>query len=275
MNKWTKRRSVVLTFVLFGLALGALSCAQLNTLMNQASSLTPPKVALKQVTLAQAPSEKLLTAHFCPRVLDQQFHMGIAGELACSQFFGRAPDPQAMKVVFEARLSVANPNRVPLPLSSVLVAVNVFPGAQQSELGATCVSLCSPDDPQCGRHDANACPSNATDVTKRADVERALGRLVIAEGARLATGQPLGIKPPQVLAGSELEVVVRLALDPQQLLPVLEQFAKQAAGQLREGKQLSLAIPYQLSGNVFTGQLGTAGVLSAPFGPIDGRFELH
>ncbi|MET0387340.1 MAG: hypothetical protein ABW321_15335 [Polyangiales bacterium] len=270
--KWTKTQKLR-TGALCAVALGFLGCAQLNSIVSKATQLQPPKVELKSVELAQAPNERALTAHFCPKVLDDRFHMGIAGELACTGFFGRAPDAQALKFAFDVRLSVGNPNRVPLPLSSVLMAVNVFPGAHESQLGATCVSLCSPNDPKCGGHDPNACPADATDITKRDDVANALGKLVIAEGARLATGQPLGIKPPQVVANSSLDVVVRLALDPQQLVPILAQFANQAADQLREGKPLGLSIPYEMKGNVFTGPMGSAGVISAPFGPVSGTWQ--
>jgi hypothetical protein len=248
-------------------------CAELNHMLANGIPLKPPTVTLKDVALVQVPSQRSLTAHFCPRVVNDRLHLGLAGELACSQFFGRTPDAQAMKVAFDMRLSVTNPNHVPLPLSSVLMAVNVFPGAQQSELGATCVSLCSPDDPQCGARDANACPTGATNITQRGEVAQALGKLVIAEGARLATGEPLGIKPPQVVASSTLEVVVRLTLDPQQVLPLLQQFANQAADDLRAGKPLNLSIPYSMNGTVFTGPMGSIGVLSAPFGPISGTWE--
>jgi hypothetical protein len=199
--------------------------------------------------------------------------MGMAGELACSQFFGRVPDTQALKIGFDIRLSVANPNRVPLPLSSVLLAINVFPGAQQSALGAACVSLCSPNDPQCGGRDANACPSGATDVTKRAEIAQSLGKIVIAEGARLASGEALGVKAPQVLASSTLDVVVHVSLDPQQLMPILQQLANQSGDQLREGKPLSLSIPYSMTGTLFTGPMGSVGVLSAPFGPTSGTWQ--
>ncbi len=257
------------------LMLSLSSCAQLSSLLNTAAALQPPSVSLKEVTLAQAPSQQVLTAYFCPRVLSSRLNLGAASDLICRPFFGAPPPPEQTKISFDVRLNVQNPNQIPIPLASALTAVNVFPGQQQSQLGAVCVSMCNPSDPACGAQDPHACPANATDVTSRAEIAQALGRMVIAEGARLASGEPLGIKAPQVLASSSIDVIVRLAFDPQQLLPLLEQLAGQVAEQLRQGQRLSFAIPYALSGTLFTGDLGTAGVLSAPFGPIEGTWQLQ
>ncbi|MET0340758.1 MAG: hypothetical protein ABW252_07135 [Polyangiales bacterium] len=257
----------------FAGVLAVAGCAQLQSVLNAAVQLVPPQVALQEVALAQTPSQQSLRAYFCPRVLSEQLSLGgTASNLLCSQFFGAAPAADALKVAFDVRLNVKNPNRVPLPLSSILTAVNVYPGQQGSELGAACASLCSPEDPACGAKDANACPSTATDITNRAEIAQALGKMVIAEGARLATGQTLGVKAPEVLADQSLDLVVRLSLDPMRLLPVMQQFAKQAVNELKQGKAVNFAIPYQLNGNVFTGAMGSAGTLTAPFGPIDGNW---
>jgi hypothetical protein len=251
-------------------------CDVLRSVVGTALDIQPPQVALQEVALAETPSQQSLRAYFCPRVLTEQLSLGgTAANLLCGQFFGRAPAAEQMKVAFDVRLNVKNPNRIPLPLSSILTAVNVFPGQQQSELGAACVSLCSPQDPACGARDRNACPSDATDVTQRAEIAQALGKMVIAEGARLASGAALGVKAPEVLADSNLDVVVRLSLDPMRLLPVMQQFARQSVDELKQGKAVSFAIPYQLQGNVFTGAMGSAGTLTAPFGPLAGSFTPH
>ena len=248
-------------------------CDVLRSVVNTAVNLQPPQVALQEVALAETPSQQSLRAYFCPRVLTEQLSLGgTAANLLCGQFFGRAPAAETMKVAFDVRLNVKNPNRIPLPLSSILTAVNVFPGQQQSELGAACASLCSPDDPACGPKDRNACPVDATDITQRAEIAQALGKMVIAEGARLASGASLGVKAPEVLADSNLDLVVRLSLDPLRLLPVMQQFARQSVNELKQGMPVSFAIPYQLQGNVFTGAMGSAGTLTAPFGPLAGSF---
>lgn len=258
---------------LCALAVAFSSCAQLNTLLANAAALQAPTVSLKQVALAATPTQRALTAYFCPRVLRERLNLGVASDLICTQAFGGAPSQDALKVAFDIHLSVQNPNRVPVPLSSVLTSINVFPGAQESQLGAACVSLCSSEDARCAAKDRNACPVDATDITQRAEIAQALGKMVIAEGARLATGEPLGVKAPEVLANGALDVVVRLGFDPQQLLPILQRVAGDAASQLRDGKPISLAIPYKLAGNLFTSNMGSAGVLSAPFGPIDGTWQ--
>jgi hypothetical protein len=249
-------------------------CAQLQSLLGAVGPMIQaPAVSLKEIALAQAPSQKALSAYFCPRVLQTKLNLGVAGELACRGFFGAPPSTDQLKVSFDVRVNVANPNQIPIPLASALTAINVFPGQQQSQLGAVCVSMCGPQDPACAPQDQHACPTSATDITNRAEIAQALGKLVVSEGARLATGEPLGITAPQVSAANNLDVVVRLAFDPQQLLPILEQFAEQAVEQLKQGQMATLAIPYALNGTLFTGNLGTAGVLSAPFGPLSGTWQ--
>jgi hypothetical protein len=261
-------RSVVL-----GAAFLLGSCTQLNALLASSAALKAPSVTLKQVSLAETPSQKRFAAYFCPRVLKERMNLGMAADLICSRSFGPPAPTEQMKVSFDVQLSVQNPNQIPIPLASALTSVDVFPGAQESQLGAVCVSLCAPDDPQCSGQDARACPANATDVTQRNQVVQAIGKMLIAEGARLATGQPLGLEAPKVAASSALDVVVRVGFDPQQLLPVLQQLAGNAASQLQQGQPIKLSIPYSLAGTMFTGSMGTAGVLSAPFGPVNGSFD--
>jgi hypothetical protein len=262
-----------LSLIVLTLSLLTSGCAQLSSILAGAAAIKVPGVSLKQVSLAETPSQRMLAAYFCPRVLKERLNLGVAADLICTQSFGPALPTEQMKVSFDVQVTVQNPNQIPIPLSSALTSVNVFPGAQQSQLGAVCVSMCQPDDPQCGAKDANACPAGATDITQRAEVAQALGRMVIAEGARLATGEPLGIKAPQVASGGALDVVLRIGFDPQQLLPILQQLASQAANELKQGHGINLSIPYTLSGHVFTGNLGSAGILSAPFGPISGTFQ--
>lgn len=260
--------------VLAGAVLMMLSgCPALQAALENYAKIDPPKVTLQGISLADTPTQRSLSAYFCPKLLRERAGLSIGADLLCSQFFGPAPAMDALKLGFDVRLGVQNPNKVPLPLSSILSAITVFPGQQQGELGAACVSLCSPEDPECGQRDQNACPTGATDVTNAADVQAAFGKLLLGEGARLATGEGLGVKPPKVIAESALDVVVRFSLAPERLVPVLEQFARQSVGELQAGRMPSFAIPYQMRGNVFTGPLGSAGQLSAPFGPIDGLFE--
>jgi hypothetical protein len=266
-------RDVSAWIALGALGLTATGCESVEAALESALTLEAPKVALQEVSLAEAPSQQLMRAYFCPRVLSESTPLGLGAELACGQLFGSAPSTEQMKVAFDVRLAVTNPNRVPLPLSSILSTISVSPGQQQSELGSACVSLCSPDDPECGARDAHACPAEATDVTQASEVAQSLGKLLIGEGARLASGQGLGLEAPEVIAQGTLEVVVRFALDPQRLVPVMLQLAKQSARELQQGQPVTFAIPYQLKGVVFSGSLGSAEPLSAPFGPIDGSFQ--
>ena len=48
-----------------------------------------------------------------------------------------------MTVSFNLRFHIANPNQVPLPVASALVATTLFPAATSQKLGAVCVTLCA------------------------------------------------------------------------------------------------------------------------------------
>jgi hypothetical protein len=65
-----------------------------------------------------------------------------------------------------------------------------------------------------------------------------------------------------VVAGSQLDVVARLAVTPEALLPAMEQLARQSVNELKAGRKLSFEIPYNLEGTVF-GDAGSLGRVAA------------
>ena len=91
-------------------------------------------------TLARAPSERLLAAYYCPQFVSAPLG---AGALICQRAFGAPPPPAAMMVSFDLRFHIANPNQVPVPVASALVATTLFPAASSQKLGAVCVTLCA------------------------------------------------------------------------------------------------------------------------------------
>jgi hypothetical protein len=169
---------------------------------------------------------------------------------------------------------VANPNQVPLPLSEILTAVTLFPGAAQQNLGAVCFRLCDPGDAACrAGQDPNACRNARGDIRTLGDFPQALANLLLAEGVSAAAGQRPQFQAPRVLAGSSIAVVARFMLAPETLVPILEQLARQSTSELRAGRELSFAVPYRLEGTIFA-NAGSLGRVAAGFGPSAGQWAL-
>jgi hypothetical protein len=258
-------------FVVFAVLLGSLSGCPLLEPMAPATiaDIKPPQVTFRGATLVRAPSQKLLAAYYCPELVN----IPIGRELVCSQFFGPRPDPAAMTVAFDLTFHIANPNRIPLPLASVLAAATVFPGGADAKLGAVCLSLC-PEGAACSGPSPGACEASSRDIRSMNDfVNNTIPQLLIAGGLALAQGQTPTFVAPQVVASSELEVIARYAFGPQQLLSVLRQLAVQSEGQLRSGNVPTFTIPYRLEGTIWF-DAGSLGRIAVGWGPTQGVFAL-
>jgi hypothetical protein len=249
------------------------SCAGLDQLLGS-GLIQPPEVKFLGATLVKAPSQYDLSAYYCPRVIQERVGIGAAANLICSRLFGRPPDTSAMQIEFDLGFQVANPNRLPLPLSEVLTALTVFPDRSNQSLGAVCLRMCEPGDARCqGGADSGGCREAPGDIKTVKDFPNALGQLLVARGVAAAGGQPAGFTAPKVLSGASVDVTARLGLLPGALLPVMEQLARQSVDQLRAGKPISAEIPYRVEGTVF-GDLGSLGRVAAGFGPAAGTWPI-
>jgi len=253
------------------LALSSTSCAELQALL-QAGALTPPTVTFRGAHLVRSPSRRQMSAFYCPRVAQSQ--LGIAAGALCGGLFGVPPPQQDMTLGFDLQFAVANPNNVPLPLSEILTAVSLFPGASQQNLGAVCVRLCAPGDAACqaGR-DPNACRSGRSDIKSLSDFPQAVANLLVSEGLSAAAGAPLKFEAPKVLSASSLDVVARFSLTPEALIPIFEQLARQSVSELKAGRELSFNVPYKMEGTVFA-DAGSLGRIAAGFGPSSGDWAI-
>jgi hypothetical protein len=256
------------------LALPALgSCAGLDQLLG-AGIISPPDVKFLGANLVQSPSQLDLSAYYCPKLLRERAGLGTVADFACSRAFGRAPDASAMQFGFDLRFQVKNPNQVPLPLAEILTALAVFPGASTQNLGAVCLKLCDPGDASCfGGADQRGCQSSQSDIKSLSDFPGAVANMLLARGISAAGGQPAGFRAPRVTAASTLEVVARLGITPEAMLPAMEQLARQSVGELKAGRKLSFEIPYKVEGTVF-GDAGSLGRVAAGFGPVSGAWPL-
>jgi hypothetical protein len=265
----SSRRSII---ALALLALPSLSCATLQELLAQGAGLMPPGVTFQGAQLVRSPSRRQISAFYCPRVARGQIPFG--ADLVCSQFFGGAPAQQDMALGFDLHFQVANPNKIPLPLSEILTAITLFPGAAQQNLGAVCFRMCAPGDTVCrAGTDPSACRNAAGDIKTLADFPQAVGNMLLAQGLGAAGGAPVRFEAPKVLAGSAVDVVARFSLAPETIIPILEQLARQSVSELKAGRELSFAIPYNLLGTVFA-DAGSLGRVAAGFGPSAGQWNL-
>jgi hypothetical protein len=229
-------------------------------------------VTFEGATLVQSPSSRAYAAYYCPDLINAP--LGTSG-VVCQQFFGRRPSATAMQVAFDLHFHIANPNQVPVPLASALAAATVFPAAGNEKLGALCISLCPPDVASCvGGLSTSACEASSRDVHSMADfVDKSLPALLISTGVAIANGQTPTFTLPPVTAASELDVTVRYAFGPEQLLAIMRDLAAQSVSQLKKGQVPNLAIPFRLEGTVFF-DAGSLGRFAVGWGPTTGTWQL-
>jgi hypothetical protein len=257
------------------LALGSLagSCAQLGLPpLAGAVPVSRPSVTFAGATLVRAPSTRELAAHYCPELVSAPL---VAGSFLCRQAFGPPPPPAAMMVSFDLRFHVSNPNQVPLPLASALVATTLFPATSAEKLGAVCVTLCADGAAGCtGAPAPGACEASSRDVRSLADfANNALPQLLIANGVALANGEPPSFTLPPIAASSQADVTVRYSFGPEQLLAVMRDLAAQSVGELKAGRAPTFTIPYRLEGTVWF-DAGSIGRIAVGWGPAEGTWTL-
>ena len=168
------------------LGLALLSCDQLDSLASQAGSaveeVEPPSAALGTVELMAQPSTEQLVAWFCPDLL---------ASYLCTPVIGPRPEKSKLRFSFELVFDLGNPNGFPVPTIEMLIALSVFEGRDEAELGALCVSFCDPEAEQCDGGAATAeeaCRAPDVNISDLDDYEPSVDDLIeIATG--LATGE--------------------------------------------------------------------------------------
>jgi hypothetical protein len=235
-------------------------------------SVTPPKVTFAGATLVRAPSQQALAAYYCPELVTAPFG---SSSFLCQQAFGRRPAPAELTVSFDLAFHVANPNQIPLPFASALVATTLFPATTGEKLGAVCVALCPDGATGCtGQAPPGACEASSRDVRSLNDfANNVLPQLLIANGIALAAGQPPQFSLPPIAASGQADVTVRYSFGPEQLLAVLRELASQSVGELKAGRAPTFTIPYKLEGTVWF-DAGSFGRITAGWGPASGTWTL-
>ena len=235
-------------------------------------AVQPPVLTFERVDLARTPSAAQLAAYYCPDLVSAPLG---GGPLLCQGLFGVRPAPATMAVDFDVSFKVTNPNQVPLPLSSLLTAVTVFPAASNQKLGAACVSFCPAEAPNCATAGSNptACQASSHDIHSLSDYAAAATPLLIVSGVEGAAGQLPSLLAPRLAPASDLQVVARMSLQPSELLAAMRQLAAQSVDDLKRGQPPTFVVPYRLEGTVWF-DAGAVGRVAVNWGPTEGAFTL-
>ena len=244
------------------LILGGMGCASLGLGSGRnALNVDPPGVSIVQVRLAEMPSNKELASYYCAQYL---------GPLVC-RAFGPVPSISDMHFAFDVELEFRNRNPVPLPIVQSLFAFTAFPEASTvSNLGAVCLSFC--EDPDHCEQDADACISDDPEIRDAKDFANAAADFLfsVALGEREFSDLRVRTIPPN----DQTRMVVRLGIDPVQMVDLIAKLAKDDIDRIRQGKLPELAIPYRIEGTAWV-SVESFGRLATGFGPVNGQWRLR
>jgi len=240
------------------------SCATLASLGLTDASHAPtgieaPRVSVAEVRLTDAPTDQALASFYCQRHVP-----ALASQLVC-RAFGPLRTERDLRFAFDVELEVQNPNTVPLPVVQALVAFTAYPNENSQELGAVCASFCE-DPSSCAQDAAGACESDAPQIRDLSSFAGAsVGFL-----RRVATGESSleDLRIRTVAPGETTRVVVRLELDSNQVLGLIERAGEDAIDQVRQGQQPRFAIPYRIEGSAWV-EVEGFGRFAAGFGPYE------
>lgn len=266
--------------------LGLTGCDLLNKAAEaSAETAEPPTATFNRVALTEQPTNNQLASYFCLDFTPNPGGLFDIEEL-CVDFFGPIPTKADLKFSFDLVFDLGNPNSFPIPLVELLLALDVFKGADQAELGAICVSFCNPED--------GTCPDDPLDACRPADKEiRGIEDFVptaddLLELARKAiTGELFDDENLQfryipardedcgeeVCPDGQLEAHIRFDLGIDATLKVLTVVANDSIDDLIAGRSPSFDIPYGMVGTLFF-DVPVLGRFAIEFGPIEGVFSL-
>ncbi len=220
----------------------------------------PPKVSIASVRVADMPSNRALASYYCAQYL---------GPLIC-RAFGPVAKTSDIDFAFDVELELQNASKVPMPLVQTLFAFTAFPEVQgKQNLGTVCLSFC--EDPSNCRQTADACVSDEPEIKDMRDFAGAAAGFLIATavGERKLSDLRVRTIPPN----DRLRMVVRLGLDPVQMVGLIRQFAKGEVDRIRRGETPELTVPYQIEGTAWV-SVESLGRLATGFGPAAGEWRL-
>jgi hypothetical protein len=94
--------------------------------------------------------------------------------------------------------------------------------------------------------------------------------IATAVGERKLSDLRIRTVPPN----ERLKMVVRLGLDPTQMVGLIRQYARAEIDRIKEGRIPELRIPYQIEGTTWV-SVESLGRLASSFGPTTGEWQLE
>jgi hypothetical protein len=220
-----------------------------------------PGVAVAEVRLAQMPDRKKLGAYYCAERL---------GAFLCG-FIGEVPRAEELNFQFDLELLLTNRNPIPLPVVSALVGFTAYPGTEANQtLGSVCMSFC--EDPNNCAQSLEACDSTEPEIRTRQDFAMAAANFLISTALGERSFSDLRIRT--VPAGSELRFIIRLSLDPRQMINLLREATLNLIELLRNRQIPEFVIPYSIEGSVWV-SVENFGRFGASFGPYGNEWRLR
>ena len=258
LQKMNRRAPSLLAALLL---LPLFSCSALGIGGTPLPDVKPPNVRVSSVRVAELPTARDLASYYCAQYL---------GRLVC-RAFGSAPRISDIDFAFDVELELGNSSKVPLPLVQTLFAFTAFPQETGSQnLGAVCMTFC--ENPSNCKQDANACMSDEPVIRDMRDFANAAPGFLIATalGERKLSDLRVRTVPPN----ERLKMVVRLGLDPTQMVGLIRQYARGEIDRIKEGRIPELRIPYQIEGTTWVA-VESLGRLASSFGPTTGEWQLE
>jgi hypothetical protein len=222
--------------------------------------ITPPKVSVVSVRLADVPSSQALASYYCAQYV---------GPLIC-RVFGPVTTLQDIDFAFDVELEFENPNPIPLPVVQSLFAFTAFPEQTgTANLGTVCLSFC--EDPDHCEQDANACTADEPEIRDARDFAEVAADFLFAVALGEKRFDDLRVRT--VPANDRTRMVVRLGVDPGQMAALIAKLGKEDLDRIKTGQLPELAIPYQIEGTAWV-SVESLGRLATGFGPQTGSWHL-
>jgi hypothetical protein len=214
----------------------------------------------RQATLVKYPGLHSLGLYACQRLL---------GAAPCL-LLGPPPSKASLEFQFQVVFHIDNPNRVPVPATELLVALQVWPDQTFGDLGAVCTTLCEPAADGCPIPPGEACVDRTGDVKDLDSFLEAALRGAITLAWEAATGQPVGgqLEAWTVGASDRLDLTFTFSIGIDPMLKLIQAAADDVLVQVLQTGGGELVIPYAIGGKLWfqVPYLGRVAVGVGPFG---------
>jgi len=229
-----------------------------------------PTMTHKSTLLVQNPTEAQVAAYFCPQYLTS---------LVCEVALGSPPPKKDLRFDFQLTFTIKNPNDLPIPTVSMLVALNVFKGLEASKLGSVCVEFCKKDEPNCqNSKPAEACArGKQKTISSWEDVAEGAARGLLNIALDKLDGSYKGNKTIRTIpAGGEADLKITFSLGIDPTLDILYKVLKKYITELViDGKDPDIIIPYEIKGSIWLDLPYEFGRFGLGFGPIQSTWKLQ